>query len=339
MATFRKRGSAWYAEVCRQGVRRGASFDTKAEAQAWAVRTEAEILAGKRGEIPDKTFGQLLQRYADEVSPTKRGERWERMRLALIGRDVIADVRLVDLSSTHIAEWRDRRRRGGVDRLGNPVKPVSDESVRREMQLLSHACTVAVNEWRWLRESPISGVARPAKSPHRDRRISQDEIDRLCLATGYAPDRPLDTAMARVGAALLFAIETAMRAGEIVGLVWSRVDMDRRVARLEMTKNGLAREVPLSSEALRLLRQLAHVAVGESVFQLSSASLDALFRKARDRALIEGLTFHDSRHEAITRLAARLDVLELARMVGHRDLRMLMVYYNKTASELADKLG
>ena len=68
-------------------------------------------------------------------------------------------------------------------------------------------------------------------------------------------------------------------------------------------------------------------------------SLDALFRKARDRAMIEGLTFHDSRHEAITRLAGRLDVLELARMVGHRDLRMLMVYYNKTAAELADKLG
>jgi integrase len=66
---------------------------------------------------------------------------------------------------------------------------------------------------------------------------------------------------------------------------------------------------------------------------------DALFRKCRDRAGIVGLHFHDSRHEAITRLAQRLDVLDLARMVGHRDLKMLQAYYNATAEEIAARLG
>ncbi len=66
--------------------------------------------------------------------------------------------------------------------------------------------------------------------------------------------------------------------------------------------------------------------------------LDAPRRRVRDRAKVEGLTFHDSRLTAITRLSKRLDVLALARMVGHSDLRMLQVYYNETAEELAKRL-
>lgn len=67
-------------------------------------------------------------------------------------------------------------------------------------------------------------------------------------------------------------------------------------------------------------------------------TLDVLFRRLRDQAGIVGLTFHDSRHEAITRLAGKLEVLELARMVGHKNLNQLLTYYNKTAAELAQKL-
>ena len=74
-------------------------------------------------------------------------------------------------------------------------------------------------------------------------------------------------------------------------------------------------------------------------FGISTASLDALFRKARERSCIEGLTFHDRRHAAITRLAKKLNVLDLTRIVGHRDLRMLQVYYNESAKDIAAKLG
>jgi len=51
------------------------------------------------------------------------------------------------------------------------------------------------------------------------------------------------------------------------------------------------------------------------------------------------MTFHDTRHEALTRIARKLDVLDLARMVGHRDARSLMIYYNATAEEIAQRLG
>jgi integrase len=96
--------------------------------------------------------------------------------------------------------------------------------------------------------------------------------------------------------------------------------------------------VPLSPRALELIGFLPTSQDDESLFGLTEASLDANFRKMRAKTAIKELTFHDTRHEAITRLAKKLNVLELARAVGHRDLNMLQIYYNETAENLAKKL-
>lgn len=136
---------------------------------------------------------------------------------------------------------------------------------------------------------------------------------------------PVTTANQRVAVAFLFAIETAMRAGEICSL--TPKDISGRSAVLQRTKNGTKRGVPLSTRAAQLLKVLPEVAEAEPIFGLTAASLDALFRKAKKRAMIDDSTFHDTRHLAITRLAKKLNVLDLARMVGHRDLRQLQVYY------------
>lgn len=324
MATFRKRGASWEVQVCRRGIRQTATFRTKGEAAAWAAKLESEILAGSRGQIPDKPFSALLERYRDEISVTKRGEKWERTRIGLLLRDELAQVRLPALNPTHFAAWRDRR-----------LRAVSPASVLREWNLLSHAASVAVKEWHWLKENPLLEIRKPKSPLPRDRRISDTEIARLLLALGYTPSSSPDTATARVGAAFLFAIETGMRAGEIVSLRWDWIDGS--VARLPITKNGFPRAVPLSPEAVRILNQLPKLS--DAVFALNSGQIDALFRKAKARALVEDLHFHDTRHEAITRLAKRLDVLDLARMVGIRDLRILMVYYNPRAEEIANRLA
>ena len=132
-----------------------------------------------------------------------------------------------------------------------------------------------------------------------------------------------------------------MRAGEICALQWEDVEIERRFVRVRRGKTEAAkRDVPLSSEALRIACQLAGVRDGPMVFQLRAASLDALFRKGKKRAGLDDadLHFHDTRHEGITRLAAVLGVLELARAVGHRDLRMLQTYYNESAEDIAKKL-
>ena len=233
---------------------------------------------------------------------------------------------LRELDARHVAAWRDRR-----------LTQVSAASVRREWNLLSNACTIAVKEWKWLKENPMREVRRPPPTDARDRIATDEEIERILFCLGYTKDEAPTTASARVGASVLFAIETGMRAGEITGLRWDRVFLDKAYCNIIGGKTASAkRDVPLSAEAMRIIQQMP--ADSDILFNISTTQIDALFRKARAKALVEGLTFHDLRHTAITRLAKKLDVLALARMVGHRDLKMLMVYYNETAENLAKRL-
>lgn len=329
MAYIQKRGKTWFVQIQRKGIRRSATFNSKIDAVQWAADNESAIVAGKQKTIiPNLTFGELLDRYVKEVSSTKRGEKWERIRIKKIKSDPIAKIKLQELSETHIAEWRDRR-----------LKCVSNATVRREWNLLSSACSIAVKEWKWLEKHPMRDVRRPKAPQGRDRRITHQEEESILHCIGYDRNSPPNTQSARVGAAFLFAIETAMRVSEITGLAWDKVDVNKRTAHLEQTKNDTRRTVPLSSEAVRILEQLRFVCRGESVFDIKSGNLDALFRKAKTKAMIEDLHFHDTRHEAITRLASKLEVLELARMVGHQNLKQLLTYYNATPEELAKKLG
>lgn len=325
MASYIKRGKTWRAFVVKRGIRKSATFKTKAEAVAWATQEEATILLGKHEQYQDRTFFDLLERYAATISVKKRGGRWEISRIAAIKQDKLASVLCCELGARHFAQWRDEK-----------LARVSPASVNRYMNILSHVCHVAVNEWQWLAENPLKTVRRPPQTKPRDRRISSEEVERIILASGYKYDRPPETSGERVGAIFLFAIETAMRAGEIVKMQWKDVDVERRVVFLPETKNGSSREVPLSTEAVRILRQM--MAQSGSVFRITVTNLGNVFRKLKTRAMVDNLHFHDTRHEAITRLARKLDVLDLARMVGHRDLKQLMVYYNATAEELAKRL-
>jgi integrase len=142
-----------------------------------------------------------------------------------------------------------------------------------------------------------------------------------------------------VGAAYLFAIESGMRAGEIAGLRKEHVH-DRHVY-VASSKNGLSRDVPLSSEAQRIIKQIMSVTKKKShVFGVKASSIDAVFRKLKKQADVAELHFHDTRREALTRLSKKLTVMELAKVSGHRDLRILQnVYYSPTVDDLADKLG
>ena len=338
MATYsrNKKTGTWRAQLCVDQSRRSqAGFASKPEARAWAHKKEAELRSAKKDRIPDKTFGALLARYRDEVTPTKRGSRWEVTRLNAAIRDrELADVLLSDISTTHVARWRDRR-----------LELVGSASVLREWNLLSSAANHARVEWKWLEVNPFSDVRRPQAPAHRDRIVTADELARLEMAVYAHPEKNF---YPRVLRAAEFAIETGMRAGEIVGLLWRDIDVGLRVARLDheitvngrtvfATKNGKKRSVPLSERAL-LAANSGEVYSTGSVFGLTSEQLDSHWRALCADAGIEGLHFHDTRHTAITRLAEKLDVLELARMVGVTDLKILMVYYNKSAADIALKL-
>lgn len=317
MPTFVKRGDRWRVQVRRKGVSKSGTFRTKAEAREWATGIERQIDTGKHRKQSTATLEAAFKRYASEVSPTKRGKRWEQVRLKRLQADSLADIRLAALTPDHLAKWRDAR-----------LQDVSPGTVNRELTLIRSVLKTARVIWGWMDSDPMKNVSRLPTPPPRDRRISDDEIQRICWALGFSGS--VDNRSHETAVAFRLAIETGMRLGEICSI--QPDDVKGRFVRLNRTKNADRRDVPLSLEAVRLLQLV------ENRFTVNSQVASQLFYRATKRAKITGLTFHDSRHEACTRLARKLDILDLARMLGHRDLRSLRVYFNATAEEIAMRL-
>lgn len=316
MASITKRGTAWRAQVKHNGQRYTKSFRLKGDAIAWSQELE-KTLERQDFNKEQHTLADALDRYAAEESPKKRGERWEKIRLAKLKLTMgFANKDLRAITAADIAEWRDSQ-------------TIAPASVRREMVLLSSVFRVAVTEWKWLSSSPMSGVRKPPSSRPRDRIFTDQEINLIC-------DNLTGPMGQQVAVLFRLAVETAMRSGELVSLTWDQVDLKRRVVHLDKTKNGDRRDVPLSPPAVELFDSL-RPGTGR-VFALSPHSRDALWRRARDLAGLRGATFHDSRATALTRLSKKVDVLTLARIAGHRDLKSLQVYYREPAEEIALRL-
>ena len=318
MASISRNGRNWRVQLYRHGKRESATFRTKAEAAQWALQRDAELTGAR---LPDKTLDDALVRDATDKAPMLGGARWAANKLRNLRAFPLAKKPLANLQPHDFAGWRDDR-----------LKQVAPGSVNREMNLLRSVLESARRDWGWLKVNPMTDVKRPKNPPSRKRRISQSEIDAICRGLGYVAGPP-ETISQRIALAFLFAIETAMRGGEIIGLQWA--DVGALSVHLPKTKNGDARQVPLSKRAREILALLPR---DEAVFGITSAQKDALFRAGRRRAVLENIHFHDSRAEAIFRLSKKLDILELARVVGHRDLKSLMLYFNTTADELAAKL-
>ena len=332
MATIIKRGDKWRAQINKKGIRKNATFATKAEASKWALFIESQIDTGEYSPVPKMTFGELIEKYVEEVTPTKGGARPEALRLNRIAKTPLGGVLLEELSKSDFEKWQDNR-----------LTEVSVLSVLRERVSLSAVITQAI-KWEYLKSNPLASIEKPKEPPPRTRRYSQEEIDRLLFVSGFDFENPPETAISRVGASILFAIETAMRAGEICNLKWGDVDFEKKTAHLPKTKNGFARTVPLSSAAVKILRALESVndKDGISVFQLKSASHDAIFRKMKDLAGLadQDLHFHDTRREALSRLAKKVDVMTLAKISGHRDIKILLnTYYAPDMTYVAGLLA
>jgi integrase len=320
MASIQPYRNGYRAQIKNRHGRDSATFKTKREAAQWVLKREAE-LSGRK--LPDKTLGDALDRYLEEVVPTHRGHRWEALRIKAMRSAPIASRPLAAMEGPDLAAWRDGR-----------LKEVSGATVAREMTLIRSVLEACRLDWGWVRENPMRDVRKPRTPASRKRRVSAEEIGRLEIACDLADGLEARTALQRTGLAFLFALETAMRAGEILGLTWA--DVSEKSVRLPLTKNGDAREVPLSKRAREILAVLPRD--GEKAFALAPATRDVMWRRAVARTKIPDLHFHDSRAEAIWRLSKKLDVMELARVIGHRNLSSLLLYYNASADELADRL-
>lgn len=339
MATIQKRRKSWRVIVRRKGKTITGTFDTKAEAQAWAIATEAKILEGfaveaiAREALPPPEgipMTEALQRYADEVSPTKRGARWERIRINAFIRDHTLFQRpIASITGPDIAEWRNKR-----------LRKVAASSVNRELCLLSSVFTYAMKEWHMgITFNPCSLVTKPRKPRPRTQRISLEDRKALISHLDWDGEKEPKSPSQWVGFALYLALETAMRKGEILSLTWANIDFEARHAHLETTKNGEERYVPLSKAAMSLLRLVKNREPQFPVVPITTGNFDKLFRLARIATGLKHIRFHDSRREATTTMAPKLsNVLELAAITGHKSLSMLQIYYKPKPADLAARL-
>jgi len=158
MATYRKRSGGWRAEIFKKGIRESQTFSTKAQAMAWATQREAEILGGvDHRKNVDFTFKQTLEKYRNEVSAHKAGQRWEALRIRrFITEMPFINQPIIEIKANLIAAWRDKR-----------LTQVASSTVRREMNLLSHVFEIARTEWQWCELNPVKYIKRPAN--HRPR--------------------------------------------------------------------------------------------------------------------------------------------------------------------------
>jgi integrase len=337
LATFRKKPRGWQAQIRRRGRPSiSATFASKADARAWAADTESQIARGiyrERGEDDQLTLGMLIERYLVEVTPLKKGAAAEAVRLAAIGRDRICQIRLSDYQPADLAGYRDRR-----------LAQVSGSTVNRELNVISHVFTVGRKEWGVKLANPVQLVRRPKHNRARTRRLRADEEEALLFelrpserdARGvYLPGgcrNPWVLPLVRL------ALATAMRQGELLALRWDDVDLPGKCAYLHDTKNGESRQVPLSTQARRLLAQLPRDDSGR-VFPTTTEAVKQSFARATERAGLVDFHFHDLRHEAVSRMAPLIrDSLTLSKVTGHKSTRMLGRYFHPDASYMAGLL-
>lgn len=326
MASIIPDKNGYRAFVCVKKTRDSKFFHSLREARVWASQRETELR--KLSILPESkkhTFADAMYRYGDEISPTRRGAKWEILRIGTFLRDPSLPVGMAmgDLTPDQFAEWRDAR--------GRLVKP---GTVLREIGLMSAIFERARLEWRWIDSNPLRSIRKPSSPSHREVVISASQIKAMLRELGYSPSAPVRGVAQAVAVCFLSALRTGMRAGELCGLTWENVKVDYCILPVTKTK---PRNVPLDPKALRVINKMKGFDPA-LVFGIKAASLDAMFRKYRQRAGLEGFTFHDSRHTAATRIAQKVDVLTLCKIFGWSNPKQALTYYNPSASKIASML-
>ncbi len=345
MASIRKRGNLqWEARIRRKGLPTTCkTFDTRADAEKWAREVEAEMDKGifvSRTEAESTSLKEALERYIEEYIPSlAHADKSERMARALQRRG-IANMIMARIRSKDIADFIKEREAEGV----------SPNTIRLDLALLSRLFEVAISNWGMESlTNPVKRAKKPKLPPGRERRLEEGEEERLLAASGP-----------HLQYLIKLALETAMRRSELAHLTWGQIDFKRRTATLLASgvKNEEARTVPLSPNALEILRTLqmeqcsnlpqeedgqATITLKPStrLFDLTPDAITKAMRRACQRAEITGLDFHDLRHEATSRLFENtdLDIMEIKSITGHKTLQMLARYTHLRMDRLADRLA
>jgi len=322
VGNIRKRNGKFQAQVRREGITPiYKTFTNKKDAVVWLRGIEARIDAGETNVSAPKatTLADLLTRYSQEVTPTKKGCNAEQRRLSRLLRDSIAITPLSKLTSARLAEFRDRRVHDGV------------RAAQYDLILIKHCIKIARLEWGVpMPINPVDAVRIPNGIKRRERRLRDGEYVALMQAAKSCKNT-------LIWPMVDFAIETGMRRSEILSLRWENLSDQQRMASLHDTKNGSKRDVPLTLKAAQVIANVPTHTV--NIFPTSDYAVRHAWDRLVRRAGIEDLRFHDLRHEAVSRFFEMgLSVPEVALISGHKDYQMLARYTHMTAKNVLNKL-
>lgn len=329
--------------------------DVKIQKETEKLAKEVAKHAPLTPPVRDITFKDALQRYVESVTTKKKGASQEAGKISILQRDPLALRPLKDLDSADFAAWRDNR-------LSEGSAPAT---VKQNLSIISHLFKTARREWGLKAlENPILDVAKPKVNNERSRRLDALEEQYLLDAIDNPGDGAGNRINKYIGSMVRFAVETAMRQKEMLDLDWRQVDIDNKIAILLDTKNSdKVVKVPLSPVARDVLKSLQGEGNDKktmgAVFVTTASAIKQSWVRAIHRAqrnykkacekdetcpdpdFLSDFRFHDLRHEATSRLfeTGKLDMMEVASITRHKDLRMLKRYTHLKAENIANKLG
>ena len=303
-----------------------ATFARLTDAKKWVQSIESAIRENRHFKVSEAkrhTLSELIDRYCVNVLPNKKSAKTQFQQLNW-WKTKIGSRALSDITPSLIAEYRDE--------LGREItirgKPPSPATVVRYMAALSHAFTIAVKEWGWMEDSPMRKVTKPREPRGRVRFLSDEERVRLLESCKESSSPYLYPVV-------VLALSTGMRSGEITGLTWDNVDLNRGRAILHETKNGERRAVALKGHALELLKELGKVRRIDSNLLFPAKETKTTkpidLRKPWETAVqkteLHDFHFHDLRHSAASYLAMNgASLAEIAEVLGHKTLQMVKRY-------------
>jgi integrase len=329
-----------------------ANFPTKEDAEEWELEQKRNWSRIRHGlprinKVQEKEpFGKLVQKYLDEVTPTKASHAEETLRLNNLLKRDICKLPCWSIKRQDAIKLKEERLKD-KNQLGEPIKGAT---VRREFNTINNIWTKATVDWGYnLPPSPFRAIPIKGDKDRRTRRLKPGELARIeqaCLRTGT-------DSRARILLAVYLAIETGMRLQEIINLKCEDVNIqDRRIhirkSKTDYKKQFKGRTIVLTCRAMYLLDQLM------GTFPQNNASIFPTniktFKQARNLVFKEACgndrpTFHDLRHEAASRWAEvkpRLDAIEVDIMLGEIPKTMSESYIHRNEvwmlQEIQDKL-
>ena len=326
MASIRKRGTKYQAQVRINGTSSSRSFATMREAKSWALNAEAEAVARQANHklYRPKNFAEVLEKYLRDVTPLKRNTTFEDAVIPKLMECDWAKTPMNKLSSHQLVVYRDQR-----------LRKVKASSLHRQFCIIKHAARIAVDEWDWDIPNNIFQRIKIKKNPPNPiTRLNDEVVSSLLIAAE-------ECRQGEMRSLIILGVETCMRRGEMLSLQWSQVDLKKGLVRLCQTKNGHFRDIPLTPLAALVFEGLRRSSDGrETVFSLTPNAVRLSFQRIRRKAKADGVCFHHLRHEGVSRLfEAGFSPPEVASISGHKSMSQLMRYSHARLDKVCAKMS